>query len=116
MTWPETHRRLRIIRQVEAAAAVDMTGTLPWREQWAPYFGDRDGLLIALRARWMRMCEAQLDAQAGEDQLHDTHLRLRRTNAGILRILRRYDVAPVPHPAAPEPASAPAPAAAPATT
>ena len=41
MTWHETHERTRIIREVEAAAAIDMSGRLPWRESWAPYFGDR---------------------------------------------------------------------------
>ena len=45
MTWQETHARTRIIREVEAAAAVDMTGALPWREEWVPFFGSPEGLL-----------------------------------------------------------------------
>ena len=44
-----------------------MTGALPWREEWAPYFGSPEGLLKALRSRWNRMCEAQLDVRTGED-------------------------------------------------
>ena len=89
MTWNETHERTRIIREVEAAAAVDMTGALPWREEWTPYFGSPEGLLKALRARWNRTCEAQLDVQMGEDAFADTLAHLRRTQAGILAILRR---------------------------
>ena len=67
MTWNETHTRTAIIREVEAASALDMTGALPWREEWAPYFGSPEGLLKALRSRWNRMCEAQLDISTGED-------------------------------------------------
>jgi hypothetical protein len=89
MTWQETHARTRIIREVEAAAAVDMTGALPWREEWAPFFGTPEGLLKALRARWNRMCEAQLDVRMGEDVFADTLTHLRRTQAGILAILKR---------------------------
>jgi hypothetical protein len=89
MTWQETHERTRIIREVEAAAAVDMTGALPWREEWAPFFGSPEGLLRALRARWNRMCEAQLDVRTGEDVFADTLAQLRRTQAGILAILRK---------------------------
>lgn len=89
MTWNETHQRTRIIREVEATAAADMTGALPWREEWAAYFGSPDGLLTALRARWNRMCEAQLDIRTGEDVLQDTYRQLRRTQAGILAILRK---------------------------
>ena len=91
MTWNETHERTRIIREVEAAAAVDMTGALPWREEWDQYFSGPHGLLAALRSRWQHMCEAQLDVQEGEDQFHDAHNRLRRTQAAILAILQRAD-------------------------
>lgn len=89
MTWNETHARTRIFREVEAAAEKDMTGALPWREEWAPYFGSPEGLLKALRARWIRMCEAQLDVRNGEDVFADTLSQLRRTQAGVLAILKK---------------------------
>ena len=90
MTWQETHARTRIIREVEAAAAVDMTGALPWREEWVPFFGSPEGLLTALRSRWNQMCEAQLDVRTtGEDAFNDTLVQLRRTQAGIHAILKR---------------------------
>ena len=91
MTWNETHERTRIIRQVEATAAADMSGALPWRQEWSPYFGSPEGLVAALRARWDRMCEAQLDADNGEEQQHDAFRRLRRTQAGVLLILQEAE-------------------------
>ncbi|WP_183095587.1 hypothetical protein [Nocardioides stalactiti] len=97
MTWHETHQRTRIIREVEAAAAVDMSGALPWREEWAAVFGSPEGLLTALRSRWQRTCEAQLDARSGEDVFADTYRQLRRTQAGILAILRRAAETEVGH-------------------
>jgi len=96
MTWHETHERTRIIREVEAAAAIDMSGRLPWRESWAPYFGDRSGLLNALRARWDRMCIAQLDELTSSEQVRETERRLRRSNAGVLRILEAHGLVGVP--------------------
>lgn len=93
MTWNETHERTRIIREVEAAAAVDMSGALPWREEWNQYFSGPHGLVAALRSRWQHMCEAQLDVQDGEDQFHDAYTRLRRTQSAILAILQRADAA-----------------------
>ena len=95
MTWNETHARTAIIREVEETSARDMTGALPWREEWAQYFGSPEGLLKALRARWNRMCEAQLDIRTGEDVLQDTYNQLRRTQAGILAILRKASENPV---------------------
>lgn len=92
MTWNETHERIRIIREVEAAAAADMTGALPWREEWSAYFNGPAGLVAALRARWNHMCEAQLDPQGREDQVDDSYGRLRRTQAAILAILQCADV------------------------
>jgi len=91
MTWNETHARTRIIREVEAAAATDMTGALPWRDEWNQYFHGPRGLVAALRSRWQHMCEAQLDVQDGEDQFDDAYIRLRRTQAAVLAILQRTD-------------------------
>lgn len=91
MTWNETHERIRIIRAVEAAAAADMTGALPWCEEWGTYYDGPAGLVTALRARWNRMCEAQLDARFGEDELQVTYNRMRRTQAGVLAIIRAAD-------------------------
>jgi hypothetical protein len=96
MTWHETHERTRIIREVEAAAAIDMSGRLPWREFWAPYFGDQTGLLTALRARWDRMCIAQLDELTSPEQVRETAQRLRRSNAGVLRVLDAHGLVGVP--------------------
>ena len=90
MTWTQTHQRHRIICEVEAAATADPTGTLPWRDEYADLFGDRDGLLAALRHRWERTCQAQLDSHLPEDVLDERYRELHRSNAGVLRILDRY--------------------------
>ncbi|KRC53216.1 MULTISPECIES: hypothetical protein [unclassified Nocardioides] len=105
MTWNETHERTRIIREVEAAAAADMSGALPWREEWSQYFATPAVLVEALRARWNHMCEAQLDTRANEDEVRAAYTRLRRTHAGVLAIIAQADagveltarlVAPIP--------------------
>jgi hypothetical protein len=90
MTWLETHERTRIVREVEAAAAVDLSGRLPWCETWTPYFADREALLAFLRARWDRMCIAQLDELTTPEEVRATEARLSRTNIGVLRILARH--------------------------
>ncbi len=90
MTWLETHERTRIIREVEAVAVVDLTGRLPWKAGWASHFGDREGLLDALRERWERMCLAQVAHDRGGRGLRDGEQRLRRTHAGMLRILEAH--------------------------
>ncbi len=96
MTWHETHQRTRIIREVEAAAAADLSGRLPWRESWSPYFADRNALLAALRARWDRMCIAQLDELTSPELVRETEQHLRRSDAGVLRILEAHGLVGVP--------------------
>ena len=87
MTWNETHERTRIIREAIAAAAADMTGAVPWREEWSAYFDGPSGLVAALRSRWERMCAAQLDTRASHDDVEETYARLRRSEAAVVRIL-----------------------------
>jgi len=96
MTWHETHERIRIIREVEAAAAVDLSGRLPWRDSWAPSFGDRVGLLIALRDRWERMCTVRLEDLTSHQLVRETERDLRRSYAGVLRILEAHGLVGVP--------------------
>jgi hypothetical protein len=83
-------QRVRIIREVEAAAVYDKTGKLPWRASWATYFGDRAGLLDALATR--RQCLSiirvdDLPAGTGGDVVAR---QITRTSAGLDRILLRY--------------------------
>ncbi|HET9421609.1 MAG TPA: hypothetical protein VFO49_10755 [Nocardioides sp.] len=99
MSWTETHERYRIIREVVTAAEKDHTGTLPWRDEYATMFGSPDGLVAALRARWQRTCEAQLEASMSDDEIQTRHRELLLEHAGVLRILDRY-VAVAPRPAA----------------
>lgn len=101
MTWFETHERTRIIREVEAAAAVDQSGRLPWSDSWAPFFTDRTGLLNFLYARWERMCIAQLDELTSSEAVRETAAGLRRSNAGVLRILEAHGLVGLPADRAP---------------
>jgi hypothetical protein len=90
MTWHDTAERIRILREVEASAAVDPSGQLPWRPSWAPCFGDPAGLLVALRDRWERMCVVRLEDLTTPQQVRDAQRRLRRSHAGVLRILAAH--------------------------
>jgi hypothetical protein len=90
MSWTETHERYRIIREVVAAAEKDRTGTLPWRDEYATSFGTPDGLVAALRQRWQRTCEAQLESSLSDDEIQKRHRELLLEHAGVLRILDRY--------------------------
>jgi len=96
MTWFETHERTRIVREVEAYAAVDQSGQLPWKDSWAPFFTDRAGLLNFLYARWDRMCVAQLDELTSPEAVRTAAARMRRSNAGVLRILEAHGLVGVP--------------------
>ena len=82
-------QRVRIMRDVEAHALTDRSGKLPWREAWAPYFGDRDGLLEALAVR--RRCLALISiSDLPDDVDHNAGWRLRRAESALERILQRH--------------------------
>jgi hypothetical protein len=88
MTWNETHERMRIIHEVEEVSAADMTGAIPWRDEWSAYFNGPNALVAALRSRWNHMTEVQLDRTNNEDEVAATLARLRASQAGILAILK----------------------------
>ncbi|KAA9154928.1 hypothetical protein FPZ12_030840 [Amycolatopsis acidicola] len=58
--WHETHRYYAALGAV-VAELDDGVDTLPWREEYAEIFGDRAGLLLALRRRWRLLVEAQVE-------------------------------------------------------
>lgn len=92
MSWELTHRRQRILREIESAAERDPTGDLPWQSEWSELFGDPAGLLAALHYRWQLRLEAQIDPDGPDAavEMERTSARLVRRNQGLLRILRRY--------------------------
>jgi hypothetical protein len=94
MSWTETHERYRIIREVVAAAEADPTGALPWRDEYAEVFGTPDDLVAALRQRWQRTCEAQLESHLSEEELKERHRKLLNEHAAVLRILDSYRYVP----------------------
>ncbi len=100
MCWTETHERYRIIREVVEAADADPTGSLPWRPEYTAYFSTPEVLVAALRVRWQRTCEAQLEAHLSDEELQERHRRLMTEHAGVLRVLDRFYAA-TPAPAVP---------------
>ncbi|MGO4257206.1 hypothetical protein [Marmoricola sp. RAF53] len=92
MTWSETHRRWRAMQEIETLVNASASGELPWNDEYAALFGDRDGLLAALRYRWELSVSAQLDTHLSEDALADQRRRLLERNSGVLRLIRRTPV------------------------
>ena len=90
MSWDETHRRWQAIREVIAQIETDAGGDLPWSDEYAEIFGDRDGLVHALRYRWKLIVQAQLDPELPEGVLAETFREIVVRNASLLRVLDRY--------------------------
>lgn len=87
MTWSETHRRWQVLRAVEEELARTESPVLPWRSEYAELFGDRAGLLAALRYRWQLTVNAQLDTHLPERELEEQRRKLARRSRGVLRVL-----------------------------
>ncbi|MDP3891868.1 hypothetical protein [Nocardioides sp.] len=90
MTWSETHRRWAVLREVLEALETHPDGGLPWRDEYADVFGDREGLLTALRYRWQLIARAQYDPDLPEPVLEAHWRDLTARHAGLLRVLRRF--------------------------
>lgn len=96
MGWTETHRRWQALQEIEAQANAALSkgrpiDELPWTEEYAEIFGDRDTLAAALRYRWEQTRRAQLDSHLPESVLEEQWCRLNARHAGVLRLLERYD-------------------------
>ncbi|MCR1785237.1 hypothetical protein KVF89_22045 [Nocardioides carbamazepini] len=92
MTWTETHRRWQALRAVEQELWAADRPELPWTDELADIFGDRDGLRAALRYRWRLAVSTQLDTHLPERVLEEQRRRLADRGRGVLRVL---DEAPV---------------------
>ena len=90
MTWSETKRRWHILREIEELFVADPAAALPWTEEYAELFGDRDGLVAALRYRWQLTRDAQLDTHSPEPAWDEQHAPGRAADpATCCRILDR---------------------------
>ena len=87
MTWSETKRRWRAMREIEERLAGDPTAGLPWTEEYAELFGDRAGLVAALRYRWELARDTQLDSHLPEEVRDQQMVRLAERSHGVLRVL-----------------------------
>ena len=90
MTWQRTHDWWRAVRAAEAAIDRDPDGALPWEAGFAELFGDRDGLVLALRYRWSLLVEAQADPELPQREQELAWRGLTTRHAGLLRVLDRY--------------------------
>ena len=87
MTWNETHRRWQALRAVEERLSATDAPVLPWDDELAAIFGDRDGLRAALRYRWRLAVSAQLDTHLPERVLEEQRRRLADRARGVRRVL-----------------------------
>jgi hypothetical protein len=90
MSWTETHRRWQVMQEIEALANAGCT-ELPWNDEYAAIFGDRDQLAAALHYRWELNRTAQLDTHLPERVLEQQRNRLVARNEGVLRLLRHHE-------------------------
>jgi len=88
MSWEMTHRRWDALREV--AAAAEFSRELPWRPEYAELFGDREGLVAALRYRSRLAAEAQLDPDLPMEAYQEREQVLASRDRGVRRLLRLY--------------------------
>ena len=70
MTWTQLHDRMAFMAQLIRAAESDPEAALTLADkspEVSRLFGDTDGLLLALRQRWMTMLVAKLDQATHDD-------------------------------------------------
>jgi len=84
MTWTETNRRWQALRVVEEQLRTSAHPVLPWDDELALIFGDRAGLVAALRYRWRLTMSTQLDTHLPEHVLEQN----RRDLTARFRALR----------------------------
>lgn len=105
MSWESTHRYYQALREVEAELdrrnAIDNRADLPWRAEYAQIFGDRDGLLLALRRRWQLLVQAQVEQPYDPSGVPTAALlAVAARHRGLITALRQANetAAPSPHP------------------
>lgn len=87
MTWTETNRRWLALRAVEEQLRTEPHPVLPWNDELALIFGDRDGLRAALRYRWQLTMSTQLDTHLPERVLEEQRRVLAERARGVLAVL-----------------------------
>jgi hypothetical protein len=93
MSWTETNRRWRALQEIEALANAGCD-ELPWNDEYAEIFGDRDALAAALHYRWNLALDTQLDTHLPERVLDEQRSRLEARNVGVLRLLTNSSYSP----------------------
>lgn len=87
MTWTETNRRWLALRAVEEQLRSAEHPVLPWNDELALIFGDRDGLRAALRYRWQLTMSTQLDTHLPEHVLEQNRRDLKARFRALREVL-----------------------------
>jgi hypothetical protein len=90
MSWTQTHRRWQALQEIEALANAGCAD-LPWNDEYAEIFGDRDGLVAVLRYRWHLTQSTQLDSHLSEEVLEEQRARLESRHAAVLRMVQNHE-------------------------
>lgn len=85
MSWTDTHRYYSLLRDVEAELDRSPGAALPWRAEHQAVFGTPRRLLDALRLRWARLVQAQVEEGTWGGDL----VRLSAEHPGLVRLLAR---------------------------
>jgi hypothetical protein len=75
------------MREIEEVLAADPQAGLPWNEDYAELFGDRAGLVAALRYRWELARTTQDDPTLRRPARDEQLRRLVARSRGVLRVL-----------------------------
>lgn len=95
MSWTQTHRRWAVLREIAALVEREPDAALPWSTEHAELFGDRDGLVAALRYRCTLQSEAQLDPQLSQEAYDERRRELAALQAGVRRLIARHTPASI---------------------
>jgi hypothetical protein len=91
MTWSQLHERMAFMADMVERATTDPEGALDMAagsDEVRRLFGDEEGLLLALRHRWVNMLAAKLDQAAYDDvPAEQARAELAAANPGLRAII-----------------------------
>ncbi len=90
MSWSDTHRYYRTLREIETALDRDRDGVVRWHPGYAAIFGSPAGLHLALQRRWRLLLEAQVEVLLDDGGRPARQVReVAAAHPGLLRYVAR---------------------------